>query len=161
MLYAFGALGMFAGDLAVGRLVPPASRPRLATPLRLLLAVPYLFFVLRPGVAVSAVAVTVASVGFAASLVLQERLMSLTPDDLAGQALGLHATGMAALQGVGTALAGALAQLTSPATAMTLMAAGSVTVTLTLAALDRPAERQPAAPGARPGVVPPEPAATD
>ncbi|MGW6741333.1 MFS transporter [Streptomyces sp. NPDC055025] len=151
-LYAFGALGMFAGDMAVGRLVPPALRPRLATPLRLLLAVPYLFFVLRPGVALSAVAVTVASVGFAASLVLQERLMSLTPDDLAGQALGLHATGMAAMQGVGAVLAGTLAQLTSPATAMTLIAAGSVTVTLTLAALERRDKRQPEVPGKHPGV---------
>ncbi len=159
-LYAFGALGMFVGDMAVGRLVPPAVRTRLATPLRLLLAAPYLFFVLRPGVALSAVAVTVASVGFAASLVLQERLMSLTPDDLAGQALGLHATGMAALQGVGAVLAGTLAQLTSPATAMTLMAVGSVTVTLTLVALGRREERQPAAPGTRPGVAS-EPATKD
>ncbi|MFJ1972788.1 MFS transporter [Streptomyces sp. NPDC087903] len=153
VLYAFGALGMFVGDMAVGRLVPPAMRPRLATPLRLLLAVPYLFFVLRPGVALSAVAVTVASVGFAASLVLQERLMSLTPDDLAGQALGLHATGMAALQGVGAALAGTMAQLTSPATAMTLMAAASVTVTLTLATLGRQDGRRSAVPGARSGVL--------
>lgn len=155
-LYACGALGMFLGDMAVGRLVPPAVRPRLATPLRLLLAAPYLFFVLQPGVALSAVAVTVASVGFAASLVLQERLMSRTPDDLAGQALGLHATGMVAMQGIGAVLAGTLAQLTSPATAITLMAAGSVTVTLALAALGRHEERQPARPG-----VPSEPAATD
>ncbi|MFD3564167.1 MFS transporter [Streptomyces sp. NPDC058686] len=159
-LYAVGALGMLAGDMALGRLVPPAVRPRLATPLRLLLAAPYLFFVLRPGVALSAVAVTVASVGFAASLVLQERLLSLTPDDLAGQALGLHATGMAALQGIGAVLAGTLAQLTSPATAMTLMAAGSVTVTLTLAALGRREERRPTVPGTRPDVLP-EPAVTD
>ncbi|MEW1794091.1 MFS transporter [Streptomyces niveus] len=134
-LYACGALGMIAGDLLVGRLVPPAWRPRLATPLRLLLAVPYLFFVLRPGVALSAVAAAVASVGFAATLVLQERLLALTPGDLAGHALGLHATGTAALQGTAAALAGALAQLTSPATAMTLMAAGSITATLILAAL--------------------------
>ncbi|WP_330461584.1 MFS transporter [Streptomyces sp. NBC_00820] len=159
-LYACGALGMFVGDMAVGRLVPPALRPRLATPLRLLLAAPYLFFVLRPGVALSAAAACVASVGFAASLVLQERLMSLTPDDLAGQALGLYATGMAALQGIGAALAGTLAQLTSPATAMTLMAAASVTVTLTLAALNRHEERRPAVPDTRLGGVP-EPAATD
>ncbi|KOG37236.1 membrane protein [Streptomyces resistomycificus] len=145
-LYACGAVGMFAGDMLVGRLVPPALRPRLATPLRLLLAAPYLFFVLQPGVALSAVAVTVASVGFAASLVLQERLMSLTPDDLAGQALGLHATGMAAMQGIGAVLAGTLAQLTSPAQAMTMMAAGSVTVTLILAALGRHEERQAAVP---------------
>ncbi|MFD7934450.1 MFS transporter [Streptomyces sp. NPDC059755] len=161
LLYAFGALGMFVGDMAVGRLVPAAVRPRLATPLRLLLAVPYLFFVLRPGAALSAVAVTVASVGFAASLVLSERLMSLTPDDLAGQALGLHVTGMAALQGLGAVLAGTLAQLTSPAAAMTLMATGSVTVTLTLAALGRHEEaRRPADSGTRPGALP-KPAATD
>ncbi|WP_202437255.1 MFS transporter [Streptomyces sp. SID5910] len=146
-LYALGALGMFAGDLAVGRLVPVTVRARLATPLRLLLAVPYLFFVLRPGVALSAVAVAVASVGFAASLVLQERLMKLTPDGLAGQALGLHATGMAALQGLGTLLAGTLAQLTSPAAAMSLMAAASVTVTLSLAALGRREGRLPAVAG--------------
>lgn len=155
-LYAFGALGMFAGDMAVGRLVPPAVRPRLATPLRLLLAVPYLFFVLRPGVVLSAVAVTVASVGFAASLVLQERLMSLTPDDLTGQSLGLHGTGMAALQGIGAVLAGTLAQLISPATAMTLMATASVIATLTLAALNRAEARRPA-PLDRPGSVAREP----
>ncbi|MFF3166151.1 MFS transporter [Streptomyces sp. NPDC003273] len=159
-LYACGALGMFLGDMAVGRLVPPGVRNRLATPLRLLLAAPYLFFVLRPGVALSAVAAAVASVGFAASLVLQERLMSLTPDDLTGQALGLHATGMAALQGVGAALAGTLAQLTSPAAAMTLMAAGSIAVTLVLAALGRRERRHPAAPGTRPDGLP-LPTATD
>ena len=159
-LYACGALGMFVGDMAVGRLVPPASRPRLAVPLRLLLATPYLFFVLRPGVALSAVSTGVAAVGFGASLVLQERLMSLTPDDLAGQALGLHFVGMSTLQGVSAALAGTVAQLTSPAVAMTLLAAGSVTVTLTLTALDRHEERRPAAPGTRPGVLS-EPAATD
>ncbi|NUT97435.1 MAG: MFS transporter [Saccharothrix sp.] len=136
-LYACGALGMFAGDLAVGRLVPPAVRPKLATPLRLLLAVPYLFFFLQPGVVWSAVAVTVASAGFAASLVLQERLMSLIPDDLSGQALGLHGTGVVAFQGVGVLIAGTLAQLTSPGTAMTVTAALSATVTLVLAALGR------------------------
>lgn len=160
-MYAFGALGMFLGDLAVGRLVPPAARPRLATPLRLLLAAPYLFFVLQPGPALSVAAVAVASVGFAASLVLQERLMSLTPDDLTGQALGLHTTGMAACQGIGALLAGALAQLTSPAAAMALMAAGSITATLVLAALGRRAGRQPVArPDARPepaGTAPSEP----
>ncbi|WP_442802574.1 hypothetical protein [Streptomyces sp. CB01635] len=86
-------------------------------------------------------------------------LLSLTPDDLAGQALGLHATGMAAFQGIGALLAGTLAQLTSSATAITLMAAGSVTVTLALAALGRREERRPAVPGTRPDVLP-EPAVT-
>lgn len=146
-LFACGALGMFVGDVTVGRLVPPAVRARLATPLLLLLATPYLFFALRPSVALSAVAVTVASVGFGAGLVQQERLMSVTPDELTGHALGLHSAGMLTMQGVGAALAGSAAQLTTPATAMTLTAALSITVTLTLSALGKREERRPGAGG--------------
>jgi hypothetical protein len=137
VLFACAALGMFAGDVTVGRLVPPAVRARLATPLLLLLAVPYLVFVLRPGVPWAALAACVASAGFGASLVQQERLMSLTPQELAGHALGLHSAGMLAMQGVAAGLAGAVAQLTSPATAMAVMAAASVTATVTLFRLDR------------------------
>ncbi|KUL27457.1 MFS transporter [Streptomyces regalis] len=131
-LFACAALGMFVGDVTVGRLVPPRLRPRLGIPLLALLAVPYVFFALRPGVPVAAVAVAVASVGFGASLVQQERLMALTPDELSGHALGLHGAGMLTMQGVSAALAGSVAQLTSPATAMTVMAVASLAVTLSL-----------------------------
>ncbi|MGX1270604.1 MFS transporter [Streptomyces phaeoluteigriseus] len=136
-LFACGALGMLAGDLAVGRLLPPAVRTRLATPLLLLLATPYLFFGLHPPLPVAALCVTLASVGFGASLVQQERLMALTPPELSGHALGLHSAGMLTLQGVSAVVAGTVAQLTSPATAMAVMAAASVTVTVTLAASGR------------------------
>lgn len=136
-LFACAALGMFVGDLTVGRFVPPALRPRLTAPLLLLLATPYLFFALRPEVPWSTLAVCVASVGFGASLVQQERLMSLTPDELAGHALGLRAAGMLTMQGVSAALAGTIAQLTSPGAAMTVMAAGSVCVTVGLVAAGR------------------------
>ncbi|MET7477199.1 MFS transporter [Streptomyces sp. NPDC005648] len=146
-LFACGALGMFAGDVTVGRLVPPAVRPRLATPLLLLLATPYLLFVLHPAPPWSAVLATVASAGFGASLVQQERLMALTPDELSGHALGLHSSGMLTMQGVAAAVAGSVAQLTSPATAMTVMAAASATVTLALAT----AARRPGSAGRVPG----------
>ncbi|MET8813851.1 MFS transporter [Streptomyces sp. NPDC004549] len=136
-LFACAALGMFAGDVSVGRLISPRVRTRLATPLLLLLAVPYLLFAAHPPLPVAVVCVTLASVGFGASLVQQERLMSLTPDELAGHALGLHSAGMLTLQGVSATLAGTVAQLTSPATAMTVMAAASATVTLTLATAGR------------------------
>ncbi|SED52944.1 Predicted arabinose efflux permease, MFS family [Streptomyces sp. 2231.1] len=147
-LFAYGALGMFAGDVTVGRLLRPEVRRRLATPLLLLLAVPFLVFCARPPLLVAAVCVTVASAGFGASLVQQERLMELTPGELAGQALGLHSAGMLTLQGVGAALAGAVAQFTSPAAAMTGTAAGSVCVTLALATAARrtPGRRSPAPP---------------
>ncbi|MGY9067151.1 MFS transporter [Streptomyces sp. CAS3] len=136
-LFACGALGMFAGDVTVGRLLPPGVRRRLATPLLLLLAVPYLAFGAHPPLPLAALCVTLASVGFGASLVQQERLMDLTPGELAGQALGLHSSGMLTMQGVSAAAAGAVAQLTTPAAGMALMAAGSVAVTLVLAAAGR------------------------
>ncbi|MGV9556821.1 MFS transporter [Streptomyces sp. NPDC003401] len=143
-LFACAALGMLAGDLAVGRLLPPAVRTRLATPLLLLLAAPYAFFVLHPPLPVAALCATLASVGFGASLVQQEHLMARTPPGLAGHALGLHSAGMLTFQGVGAAAAGTVAELTSPATATTVLALASLTVTLTLAAASRRRVRGPA-----------------
>ncbi|SEQ97789.1 hypothetical protein SAMN04487983_101015 [Streptomyces sp. yr375] len=132
-LFACAALGMLAGDVTVGRLLPPALRPRTATPLLLLLATPYAFFALHPALPLAALCAGLASVGFGASLVQQERLMALTPPELSGHALGLHSAGMLTMQGVSAALAGTIAQLTSPATAMTVMAVASITVTTALA----------------------------
>jgi len=59
--------------------------------------------------------------------------------------MGLHSSGMLAMQGVGAALAGAIAQQTSPATAMAVMAAASLAVTVALAPglRGRPARRVP------------------
>ncbi|MEU3979456.1 MFS transporter [Streptomyces sp. NPDC026672] len=148
-LFACGALGMFAGDLTLGRFVPARVRTRLATPLLVLLAAPYLTFFLHPATPLAAACATLASVGFGASLVQQERLMALTPDELSGHALGLHSAGMLTLQGVSAALAGTVAQFTSPATAMTAMAGASLTVTLTLAWADRRTPRPAPAPAPR------------
>ncbi|MER6343528.1 MFS transporter [Streptomyces sp. NPDC001595] len=132
-LFACAALGMFAGDVTVGRLLPPERRARLGVPLLLLLAGPYLLFFLRPSVLVAGALVLVASAGFGAGLVQQERLLALTPDELSGHALGLHSAGMLTMQGVSAALAGAVAQLASPATAMTVTAGASIAVTGVLA----------------------------
>ncbi|MGW0547921.1 MFS transporter [Streptomyces altiplanensis] len=132
-LFAFTAVGMLAGDTLTGRFLPGHWRDRFgAPPLLLLLATPYLIFVLHPPLPVALAAVTVGSIGFSANLLLQERLMSLVPSELKGHAFGLHSSGMFTMQGVAAAVAGGIAQLTSPATAMTVMAAASVAVTLAL-----------------------------
>ncbi|WP_328540371.1 MFS transporter [Streptomyces sp. NBC_00344] len=132
LLFAFAALGMLLGDAAVGRFVPAGWRNRLAAPLRLLLAVPYLVLALRPDFPIVVVAVVLASAGYAASLLLQERLLAITPPEMHGHALGLHTSGMLTVQGLGAALAGFVAQHSSPATSMALLAALSVAVTLAL-----------------------------
>lgn len=139
VLFAAAAAGSLLGSVVVGRFLSQRRRARLSAPLRLVLAVPYLFFVIGLPVPLATLAVFVASIGFAASLVLQEQLMERTPPDIAGHALGLVSSGMLATQGLGAALAGALAEATSPAIAMTLVAAASVAVTVALA------------PGLRPG----------
>jgi predicted MFS family arabinose efflux permease len=139
LLFACAAAGMLAGDTLLGRFVPSWWRERLSAPLRLLLAAPYLVFLLRPSLPVALAAVMLASAGYSASLLLQERLMSVTPEEMSGQALGLQSSGVLTMQGVGAAIAGAVAQTTSAPAAMGAMAVASVVVTLALA------------PGLRPG----------
>ncbi len=132
LLFIAAAAGMLAGDTVMGRLVPAHWRARLAAPLRLLLAAPYLLFALRLPLPAAVAAVAVASVGYSASLLLQDRLLAVTPDEMHGQALGLHTSGMLTMQAVGAALAGALAQWLPPADVMTVLAVASVAVTLAL-----------------------------
>jgi MFS family permease len=145
LLFAFAALGMLAGDTLTGRFVPARRRERLSAPLRLLLAAPYMVFALQPALPVAAAVVVLASVGYSASLLLQQRLMALTPDELSGNALGLHSSGMLAMQGVGAFVAGVVAERTSPGAAMAVMGVISLAVTLVLA------------PRRRPGRTPPQP----
>ena len=57
---------------------------------------------------------------------------SSPPDDLRGQALGLHTSGMLTMQAVAATLAGGVAQVLSPAHAMAVMATASILVSLAL-----------------------------
>jgi predicted MFS family arabinose efflux permease len=138
VLFAFAAFGMLLGDISTGRFLPARWRSVLGAPLRLLLAAPYLAFALEPSLPLAGVIVMIASIGYAASLLLQESLMALTPEKLSGHALGLHSSGMLTMQGVGAASAGLIAQWSSPAAAMTVIAVLSIAVTLALAPGLRP-----------------------
>jgi predicted MFS family arabinose efflux permease len=141
LLLVSAAVGMLAGDTLAGRFIPFRWRERLGAPLRVVLAAPYLIFAARPALPAAVAAVVIASVGYCASLLLQERLMALTEDEVSGQALGLVSSGMLAMQGAGAAVAGLVAQLSSPGAAMAAMAAVSLAVTLILAPGLRPAVR--------------------
>ena len=131
-LFASSAAGMMAGDLVVGRFVPSGWRDRIIEPLRLLLAVPYLLFFLNPPPPVAIAVALLASVGYAASLPLQDRLIRYTEDAIEGQVLGLHWNGMLVWQAIGALTAGAVASALTPAAAMGTMAAASTAVTLLL-----------------------------
>ena len=140
VLFVAAALGMLAGDTLVGRFVPQRHRQRLITPFQVLLAAPFLAYALRPPIGVAVAATVLATVGYGASLLLQDRLLAQTGDDVRGQALGLHSAGMLTMQAVGATVAGALAQVLPVGTAMAVMAVASLCVTAALT----PAMRRPA-----------------
>jgi hypothetical protein len=131
-LFAATAAGAMAGEVLVGRFVPPGWRDRFIGPLRLLLAVPYLFFFLAPPVSIAIPLGFLASAGYAASLPLQDRLIRHTDNAIQGHVLGLHANGVMIWQAIGALIAGAVTFWMPPAAAMGTMAAASTAVTLLL-----------------------------
>ncbi|TBL32063.1 MFS transporter [Verrucosispora sp. SN26_14.1] len=131
-LFAAGALGMLTGDVLVGRFLGPATRQRWVLSLRLLLPLPYLAFLVRPELPLAVLVAMVASVGFAASLPLQERLLAHSPPQARGQVLGLQQNGMLTGQAVCAALAGAVADVMPTHRAVAVLAALSLATTLLL-----------------------------
>jgi len=127
------AAGMLTGDTVAGRFLPVRWRRRLITPVQVLLAAPYLLFLFGPPLPLAVALAAVASAGYAGSLLLQDRLVALTPDDLRGQSLGLHSSGMLTMQAVGASVASGVAQFLSPGHAMVVMATASLLVSLSLA----------------------------
>jgi hypothetical protein len=130
VLFGSAAAGMMLGDLVVGRFLSSRRRDALIGPLRLLLATPYLLLLLSPPHAVTVVLAFVASVGYAASLPLQERLFRHVDDSIQGQTMGLYGQGLAIWQALSALLAGGVASFLDPAHAMGVMACASVAVTL-------------------------------
>nr|WP_296071336.1 hypothetical protein [uncultured Actinoplanes sp.] len=132
VLFVAAAAGMLLGDAVIGRWVPAAARERWSSPLQALLAVPYLLFVFRPALPLAVAAVFVASIGYAGTLGLQQRLVEGVPATLTGQAIGLEGSGRMTFQAIGATVVGAVAEGVGAAGAMTVAAAASLLVTLML-----------------------------
>jgi MFS family permease len=136
-LFSSAAAGMLIGDITMGRFVSDRWRDRLVEPARLLLATPYLLFFSHPPLPIACGVAVLASIGYCASLPLQERLITRTAPDIRGHVLGLNSLGMTSMQGVSALLAGAVATLLgadpqAAALAIGLMATASLTVTIVL-----------------------------
>jgi hypothetical protein len=148
-LMAVTAAGMLAGDILVGRMLPAAARTWLVEPLRFLLAAPYVLFLCHPPLAAALALGFCASAGYAASLPLQERLLTHTGADVRGHVLGLYSTALMAMQGVAAVLAGLLAQRLGggpdgAATAIGILGCASLTVSVSLIPGLRRTRPQPA-----------------
>jgi len=132
VVLAAAAAGMLTGEFVVGRFVAPAVRERLTPWLALLLGVPLIGFVLRPGVVLAAVVLAVAASGFSYQLGLARRFLEAVPERHRGQAFGLAGIGMMTLQGLAMAGAGGLAEVLPAGVVIALAGAASIAATLSL-----------------------------
>ncbi|GAA2469540.1 membrane protein [Winogradskya humida] len=126
LLFTAVALGMLAGDLAIGRLVTPERRERLSGPLAVLLGAPLLGFVVAPGPVIAGLLLAVSGFGVSYQLGLARRFLAAVPEANRGQAFGLALTGTMALQGLFAASGGALGEVAAPG--LVVVAAGAASL---------------------------------
>lgn len=138
-LLAAGAVGMLFGDLVVGRWLRSDTRRRINFYQRVLLAAPYLIFFIELPWTFAALLVLIASLGFSASLGLQERLMDHIPQDRIGQVQGLESSGRLAAQGIFALAAGGTAELLGAGYTITIF--GALSLLVTAALMSRLAQR--------------------
>jgi MFS family permease len=103
--------GAVLGELAVGQYLDDRARRRSIVPLIMVMALPLLGFLLRPGLAATALLLVVSGIGFGYKLGLDRLMLDTVSTDLRQRVLSLAATVPMATQGFAFALAGAAAEV--------------------------------------------------
>jgi len=113
-------LGVIVSDVVGIRFLTPGRQRRLMFPAAAAGFIPYLAFAGRPSVPVALALLVASGLCGMYSLGLDGRLRDAAPERLFARTMMLNSAGLMSLQGVGFALAGAVAQVTSPATAIVI-----------------------------------------
>ena len=116
-------LGVIIGDIFGVRFLTAQQQRRLVVPVAAAGFLPYLLFVLRPSIPVALVLLVVSGICGMYSLGLDGRVRDAAPERLFARAMTLNSAGLMTLQGIGFALAGAIAQATSASLAITIAGA--------------------------------------
>lgn len=103
-------VGTIAGELWAGARLKPAARERIALPMVSLTLLPYVAYLLHPGLALSLALLLVSGAGAAYTLGLDQWFVRAVPEELRGRAMTLLTAGLMTIQGVGMALAGVAAE---------------------------------------------------
>lgn len=126
LLLAADPAGTALGAVIVTRLVPPAWRLRLLGPMAVATSAVLLPTALVPGLWVTIGLWVACGLLGAHDTVTSATFQRAVPDQSRGQVYGLASAALRAAQGLGIALAGALAELTTPATAIAVFAMAGV-----------------------------------
>ena len=125
-------LGVVIGDLVGIWAVPPRWQRRLIGPLAAATFVPLLAFALHPRFAIAFPLLVLSGSAALFGLGLSALVRSTAPPQLLGRALAISTAGMMTLQGLGFAAAGALGEVVSPPTAITLAAVAGLGIAAVL-----------------------------
>lgn len=126
LLLAAHPAGSAVGAILMTRLVPPRWRLRLLGPLAVATCAILLPTALAPGLAVTVLLWTLCGVLSGYDAVSVATFTRMVPDHNRGQAYGLASATLRAAEGLGIAVAGVVAQVSSPAAAITVFAAVGV-----------------------------------
>jgi MFS family permease len=115
VILAAQALGETFGAIAFSRLVRPSSRLRWMGPLAVAACAVLVFFVFRPGLIASLVLLGASGLCASYQIAANAAFVSAAPHEQRSQAFGLAQGGMSLGQGAVMIMAGAVAQVVSPA----------------------------------------------
>jgi len=117
-------LGIIAGDVSGVRFLTAGQQRRLVGPAAVAGFLPYLVFALHPSIPFALALLVVSGVCGMYSLGLDAQLRDAAPERLFARTMTLNTAGLMTLQGLGFALAGAVAEVVGPSLAIT--AAGAL-----------------------------------
>ena len=125
-------LGIIAGDVGGVRFLTAGQQHRMIGPAAAAGFLPFLVFALHPSIPVALVLLAVSGTGGMYSLGLDARIRDAAPPRLFARTMTLNTAGLMTLQGVGFALAGAVAQAIGPSLAITAAGASGLAATTVL-----------------------------
>jgi MFS family permease len=125
-------VGVIAGDVVGVRFLTAHQQRRLVAPAVIAGFLPYLAFAADPPIAVALALLVVSGACSLYALDLDARVRDTAPPQLFARAMTLNSAGLMTLQGIGFALAGAIAEATGPAPAIALAGAVGIAATAAL-----------------------------
>ncbi len=134
-------VGLIVGDVVGVRFLDQRAQRRLILPAAAAGFVPYLAFAAAPRIPLGIALLVCSGLCSLYMLGLDGRVREAVPAELFARAMALSSAGLMTLQGLGFALAGAVAQATSAGTAIALAGAAGLAVVAALARADRRSRR--------------------
>jgi predicted MFS family arabinose efflux permease len=133
LLFTAIPAGSVIGMLLLGRLLRPEAQTQIMGPLAVLSGLPLIICASRPGVIVSVGSWALSGLLGAYQVTAQAEFVRLTPDHQRGRALGLAASALTGIQGIGVIIGGAVADHIGAATSIALAGLANLLVGLPLA----------------------------